>query len=312
MLAALAATAGRAAAQGTGATAATLLELPATARAAAFHGAGAALLGDEGSVFVNPAGMATVRRLSLGGSVERGPFGTQLSTGAFVVRQGRFDFGFGVMLLDVGGDSVIVPDAGTGGEVGVPTGALIEAYQTLGVVALGYRRGLLSIGGNLKFVREVIDDGSAAPYRASGATGDIGLAIAFFDISALGVTVQHIGGGLDASDGTRFAMPRTTRIGFALNLVEPQGTVRLLSITEHVLPPGGDAYWILGAEGGVVVAGVGVLGRVGYATGRAPSGRSDVALGGELRFHSLRVEYAYQEADALAAGTHRVGVRFLP
>jgi hypothetical protein len=194
----------------------------------------------------------------------------------------------------------------------VPTGAVMLAYQSVGVFALGYRRGLLSLGGSAKFVREVIDDRSGAAYRAGGVTGDLGIAIAFFDISALGLTIQNIGGSLDASDGTTFGMPRTTRVGFALNLIEPQGTVRLLSITEHVLPPGGDAYWILGLESGVVTGGVGVLGRVGFVTGRASSGRSDVALGGELRLRSLRIEYAYQGAEALTSGTHRVGLRFVP
>ena len=71
------------AAQGNGTTAGALLELPASARQMAFQGAYAAVVGDEGSVFVNPAGMAPVlqgvvvawlaARSSGGASSEAGP-----------------------------------------------------------------------------------------------------------------------------------------------------------------------------------------------------------------------------------------------
>src|SRR5207237_9704666 len=41
-----------------------LIDLPGSTRAAGLRGAGAALVGDAGAVFSNPAGIATIRRLS--------------------------------------------------------------------------------------------------------------------------------------------------------------------------------------------------------------------------------------------------------
>ena len=44
--------------------------LPGTTRSAGLGGAGVALVGDAGAVFANPAGIATVRHLSVEGSYE--------------------------------------------------------------------------------------------------------------------------------------------------------------------------------------------------------------------------------------------------
>lgn len=284
--------------------------MPATPRQVAFQGAYAAVVGDEGSVFVNPAGMAPIHRFAIGLSHERGLFGTTLSTGAAALRVGRFDLGIGLMYLDMGGDSVVVPDASTGGEFGVPTGQTIGAWNGVAVGAIAYRRGMISMGTSVKYLRESITDGGAtAPTRTSGVTGDVGVAIALFDIMALGFVVQNVTGRI-TSGGGPLPLPRTSRFGVALNIVDPQGTSRLLVTTDLVNPPGGDAWWALAAEGGVVVNGVGLLGRAGFAAGRGPSDRKGYSMGGELVLRGLRFEYAWQAYDALAAGSHRFGVRW--
>ena len=142
-----------------------LLELPATPRQVAFQGAYSAVVGDEGSIFVNPAGMAPIHRLVVGISHERGLFGTTLSTGAMALRVGRFDVGLGVMYLDLGGDSVVVPDPAFGGDRGMTTGGVIGAYNGLAVGALAYRRGMISIGASVKYLHESVSDGSKRPTR---------------------------------------------------------------------------------------------------------------------------------------------------
>lgn len=299
------------AAQGTGTTAGILLEVPATPRTLALGGAYAAVVGDEGSVFVNPAGLAPIRRVAFGVSQERAFFGSTLSTGAGAVRIGRFHLGLGLVYLDLGSDSVIVPDPAFGGDRGLATGALISAYHVLGVGSVAYRRGLLSVGTSVKYLREHIGGGGTGDWTASGLGVDVGVAAALFDIAALGFVVQNIGSDLRTTGGAPAPLPRTTRLGFTLNFIDPQGTSRLMATTDWVSPPGGDSYWAIGLEGGVVSGGGGVVGRAGFAAGRAPSDRQDLSYGGGLVFHSIRVDYAFQGYDVTGIESHRIGVRVL-
>jgi len=62
----------------------------------------------------------------------------------------------------------------------------------------------------------------------------------------------------------------------------------------------------------VVSGGVGLLGRAGVATGRAPSDRKSLTLGGGLVFHNLRLDYAYQGFSTLGTATQRFGLVWLP
>jgi hypothetical protein len=288
-----------------------LLELPVTPRQVAFQGAYTAIVGDEGSVFINPAGMAAIHRLAIGASTERSLFGSQLSTGAMAVRVGRFDLGLGVVFLDLGGDSVIVPDPAFGGDRGLATGGVISAYQGLAVGAAAYRRGMISIGASAKYLDEHVGVPGATPgpNGTSGVTGDVGIAAALFDIMALGFSIQNLTGRL-TSDGIPVRLPRTSRFGIALNIVDPQGVPRLLLTSDWIGPPGGDSYWAFGFEGGMVKSGVGLLGRLGLAAGRPASDRKPVSAGAELVIHSLRLEYAWQPYSSLGPATHRVGVRW--
>ncbi len=289
----------------------SLLDIPATPRALALQGAYASVVGDEGSIFVNPAGMAPIHHFALGLSREQGLMGSRLSTGALAMRLGHFHVGFGVMYQDLGGDSVVVPDPATGGDFGRTTGALINAWNGLAVGALAYRRGMVSVGGSVKVLHEEIGGGPAA-YKSSAVAGDVGFAIAVFDIMSLGAVLQNVGGTTHASNGTAASLPRTGRIGFTLNFIDPQGTARLMATTDWVKPPGPESYWAFGFEGGVVADGIGVLGRLGVATGRAETDRKGLSLGAGLMVRSLRVDYAWQPYGALAGSQQRLGVRWIP
>ena len=299
-------------AQGVASTAGALLEMPATPRALALQGAYASVVGDEGSIFVNPAGMAPIHHLALGVSYEQGVFGTKLTTGAFALRVGRhFDVGFGLMYLDFGGDSVIVPDPAFGGDRGIATGGLISAWNGLAVGAVAYRRGMLSLGASVKALHELIG-GGPANYSTTRIAGDLGFAVAVFDLISFGAVMQNIGGSAKASDGSAAPLPRTTRVGFTLNFIDPQGTARLMATTDWVKPPGGNAYWALGFEGGMVANGLGILGRLGISAGRAATDRRGYSLGAGLIVKGLRLDYAWQPYGALAASEQRVGFRWIP
>jgi len=261
--------------------------LPGSTRSAALGGAGAALVGDAGAIFANPAAIATGRPLSLEGSYEGYLAGTAVSSAALVLRVGRFNWGFGAQALDYGGT--------------------FQNYEVLALSSLVYRRGLVALGVSGKYDRQVI--GSAV---ADAWAGDVGAAIAVFDIMAFGVSVQNLGGDFGTGVGT---LPRRTRVGFTLNYTDPQGAFRLLTTLEGqwLRHQGeGTSRLIAGVEGGVVTGGIGLVGRTAYATRPGVAGGSRLTVGGGVVLGRLHVDYAFQEYALPADGTHRVGVRWAP
>jgi hypothetical protein len=299
---------GAAGARAQGTTGGVLMDMPATARSMALGGASAALLGDAGSVFGNPAGLALVKGTALSVSYERYLVDSWLASAAVAVRIAKFDLGFGVHILDFGSDSAYVPDPAFGGDRGLATGATIGAYDALGVGTLTYRHGLLSMGVSFKALREHVGTAGAPSDNATAYGADVGIAAAFFDIAALGVVVQNLGGAAPGGTLARAPLPRTTRVGFTINFIDPQGTARLLATTEWVAPAADHHYWIFGFEGGVVSRGVGLLGRLGIRAGRSGSDLRSPVFGGGLVFHDLRLDYAYQGVNVLGDGLHRLTV----
>jgi hypothetical protein len=293
----------RAAAQSGGSV---LPELAGSTRSAGLGSAGVALIGDAGALFANPAGIAAIHHLALEASVEPYLAGTTYSAAAVALRTGHVAWGFGAQALDYGSEAVIVPDSATGGRRGTATGASFTATDLLATSGLVYRRGFLALGGAVKYGRMQIGDWSADAWG-----GDVGLAVAVFDIMALGVSVQNLGGDFGpAGQGAR--LPRRTRAGLTMNYVDPQGTYRLLTTLEGQWPAGAPALLATGVEGGLVTRGVGLVGRVGFAT-RSPVGAaSRWTFGGGVELRRLHLDYAYQGFALLGSGAHRIGVRWAP
>ena len=259
--------------------------LPGSTRAAGMGGAGAAIVGDAGAIFANPAALATVHHLAVEGSYESFPSGATLSTGAVALRVSRFTWGAGAAAL----------------------GPSYTSADLLGVSTLVFRTGIVALGGTAKYARETI--GGA---RVDAWAGDAGLAIAIFDLMALGVSVQNIGGDFGPAAGG-VHLPRRTRAGFTLNYVDPQGTLRLLTTLEGQWPAagGGSAFVVLGLESGVVTRGMGVLGRVGYVGHSGVTSASPFTAGASLELGRLHLDYAFRADDALGA-RHRMGLRWMP
>ena len=277
--------------------------LPGTTRSAGLGGAGAALVGDAGAVFANPAGIATIHHLSVEGSYEPYLAGSAVSSAALALRVGRVTWGFGAQTLDYGTEPEIVPDPATGGRRGMATGAAFHPYEALAVSSVVYRRGLIAFGVSAKYDRQQIGD-----MVSDAWAGDAGMAIAIFDIAAFGVSVQNIGGDLGA--GAR--LPRRTRAGITLNYTDPQGAYRLLTTLEAQWTEDRAAVLIQGVEGGLVTGGVGLVGRLGYATRAAVTDASRFTFGAGVLLGRLQMDYAFQGYQALGGGTHRVGVRWTP
>jgi len=277
--------------------------LPGTTRSAGLGGAGAALVGDAGAVFANPAAIATIRHLSIEGSYEPYLAGSAVSTAALALRVGRVTWGFGAQTLDYGTEPEMIPDPATGGRRGMATGATFHPYEALAVSSVVIRRGLIAFGVSAKYDRQQIGDMVSHAWA-----GDVGIAIAIFDIAAFGVSVQNLGGDF----GADARLPRRTRAGFTFNYTDPQGAYRLLTTLEAQWTQDRAAVFIQGVEGGLVTGGVGLVGRVGFATRAAVTDASRFTFGGGVLLGRLQLDYAFQGYQALGGGTHRVGVRWTP
>jgi hypothetical protein len=254
-------------------------------------------------MFANPAGIATIRHLSIEGSYEPYFAGSAVSAAALALRVSRWTWGFGAQTLDYGSEPVIVPDPATGGRRGMATGASFHPYEALAATSLVYRRGFVALGVTAKYNRQQI-----AAAVSDAWAGDIGIALAVFDIMAVGVSVQNLGGDL----GNDALLPRRTRAGLTLNYTDPQGTFRLLTTLEGQWTRDRSAVLIQGLEGGIVTGGVGLVARLGFATRPAVTDASRVTLGAGVVLGRLGMDYAFQAYDMLGGGTHRVGLRWTP
>lgn len=280
-----------------------LAVIPASTRAVAMGGAGVALVGDATAIFANPAGIATVRRMALEGAYERYIGGTALSVAAMAMRFGRFNWGIGAQALDYGSEPEIIPDTSTGGRRGTPTGVVFSAVDVLAASSLVYRHGLLAFGATAKYARQAIGGSSGDAWA-----GDVGMALAIFDLMAFGIAVRNLGG----TTGPDARLPRNAGVGLTLNYTDPQGTFRLLTTGE--VQWGEGTSWIVGAEGGIVVgglAGAGLVGRVGFAKRPPEVEGSPLSLGAGVVIGRLQVDYAYRGFASLGT-THRLGLRWTP
>ena len=128
-----------------------------------------------------------------------------------------------------------------------------------------------------------------------------------FDLFALGVSVQNIGG--DSSGGV---LPRRVRAGFTMNYVDPEGAYRLLTTLEAQWLSGAHAELVQGLEAGVVLGGIVLVGRVAYGTAALTPGVSKMSAGGGVELGRFHIDYAYRPISRRGDAAHRFGVRWTP
>lgn len=271
-----------------------VLSRPVSVRSAGMNGAGAALVGNAGAVFINPAGIATIRHIGVEAGYRATPSEGNLFTGALAWRIRQFDLGVGVARYRFG------PDPRTPILPGMPPGA--DAREYVGVGSLVYRFGIVALAGGGKYVRRVVNE-----TVESAGSADVGLAIAIFDIMAIGFSMQNIGRRWGGSE--RIELPRFTRLAVMWNYVDPLETFRLLSTVELQWPERRDTRVVLGGEGGVVLGGVGLFARAAYATEPDGPDYSQMTYGGSVTMADLAIDYAYQERDLSGLEAHRLGFR---
>jgi hypothetical protein len=265
-----------------------VLRIPGSVRYAGLNGAGGALVGDAGSVFGNPAGLATIRHIAVEGGFRPEPLTGHTLTGAAAWRLQQFDLGGGIQYLTAGADSAL--------------GGATRPHEALAVGSLVYRFGLLAAGVSAKWVGATTGGTSER-----GWAGDVGLTVAVFDIMAIGFSVQNVGGNFDSR--SPLVMPRLTRLGFTMNYVDPQESFRLLSALEVQWPEGHQARAVIGGEAGTVLKGVGLVGRLGYGSRWQGYQPSSLTWGGSVVLTRMIFDYSY-EPSALLGSRHRIGVRF--
>ncbi|MGB7213279.1 MAG: hypothetical protein WBC97_11720 [Gemmatimonadales bacterium] len=262
-----------------------VLVLPASVRFAGLGGAGVPVIGDAGSVFVNPAGLAAVPHLSVEGAYDRYAGNATQLMAAVALRVGQFDLGAGAHSVRFG-DTAATRDN--------------LVYAGTGV----YRFGLIALGGTVKYV-SVTD---SARQVSTAVTGDLGTTIALFDIMALAVSVQNIGqhvvrnGGLD--------LPTTTHAGVTFNFIDPQGTLRLRGVVESVWSQREARRTVIGAEAGVAVGGVTLTARTGFGAQPLGSGASEQSFGASIGLRRIKLDWAYQRRTVLGSNVERIGFRW--
>jgi len=268
---------------------------PVSVRSAGLNGAAAALVGDAGAVFSNPAALATIRHISLEGAYLGVPSSGVIVNGALAWRVRQFHLGFGGAYLDHGTDPANYPTPG------IPAGS--DVRERLGTGSLVYRFGIIALGGTVRYVRLSVNN-----QDERGWSGDAGIAIAIFDILAFGFSMQNVGGNW--KNESLLTLPRLTRFGFTMNYVDPQESFRLMSTLEFQWPEGYSSRFVGGVEAGIVLSGIGLIGRGAYGSQPAGTQLSEFTVGGSLVLaRRFSLDYAYQPTDSRGEPTHRFGLR---
>jgi hypothetical protein len=262
-----------------------VIGLPATARYAGLANAGVAVHGDAGAIFINPAGIATIRHGGIEGTFHYSHEQPLEGTAAAAFRVKQFTLGGGVHYLRLDPESP-------------------NADNLLGVGTAVFRYGIIATGLSGKYVSVEDTLGNVA----RSATADVGVLIALFDIMAIAASFQNVG-HKDLS-GSGVELPHSSHLGFVFNFTDPQLTWLARIIAERVWPEDQEARNKVAAEVGVQLGGTFLMLRAGTGERDAQTEQSESAFGGSLGFKKFAIDYAYQMKTALGGDVQRIGVRF--
>ena len=264
-----------------------VIGLPATARYAGLANAGVAVHGDAGALFVNPAGIATLRHASVEAtyhvSHEQGIEAS--AAGAFRIKQFSFGGGTHYLRLD-------------------PSSPNADNLMTVGTAV--FRYGIIAVGASGKYIS--IEDTLGNVRRM--ASGDAGVLIPFFDLFAIAASFQNIGHRRVSGGGME--LPHSSHLGAVFNFTDPQLTWVARVIWERVWTEGLDPRSKVAAELGAQVGGAFVTLRAGTGERNPATKQSDSAIGASVGFRRLAFDYAYQKRTVLGGDVQRFGVRFTP
>lgn len=264
-----------------------VLGLPATARYAGVANAAVALHGDAGALFVNPAGIATVRHAGIEATYDYSHSQGLEGSAAAALRLGQFTVGGGTHYLKLDPKS---PNA--------------DNLLSIGTVV--YRYAIFAVGASGKYIS--VED-TAGNVRRS-ATEDVGGLIALFDLFAIGGSFQNIGRHDISGGGVQ--LPPSSHFGVVFNFTDPQLTWVARATWEKVWTRGEEPRNKVAAEVGVQLGGAFLTLRGGTGARAPQTDQSAGSVGASLGFRRFAIDYAYQGQTALGSDVQRVGLRFTP
>jgi hypothetical protein len=264
-----------------------VLGLPATARYAGIANASVAVHGDAGAMFVNPAGIASVRHAGIEATYHYSHSQPVEGSAAAAFRLGQFTLGGGAHYLRLDPES---PNA--------------DNLLTQGTAV--YRWGIFAVGASGKYIS--LEDTTGHVRRS--ATGDIGLLMAIFDLVAVGASFQNV--GREDLSGGGVALPPSSHLGLVFNFTDPQTTWTARVIWEKVWMEDEESRSKIAAELGAMVGGAYVTVRAGTGGRRAETKQSESSYGASVGFRRVAIDYAYQRRNALGEDVQRIGFRFTP
>jgi hypothetical protein len=261
-----------------------VLGLPATARYAGLANAGVAVHGDAGAVFINPAGIATIRHGGVEATYHYSHEQPVEGAAAAAFRVKQFTFGGGVHYLRLDPSSP-------------------NADNVLSVGTAVYRYGIIATGVSAKYIS--VED--TLGHVSRSAAGDVGILIALFDLVAVAASFQNV--AHDDLSGGGVSTPHSSHLGLVFNFTDPQLTWVARVVWERVWPEDADARNKVAAEVGVQLGGAFLTLRGGTGLRTPETEQSESAVGASVGFKKFSVDYAYQAKTALGADVQRLGVR---
>lgn len=284
-----------------------VLTLPASARALAFGDAAPLLDPTSDAIFTAPALLADLRRVEVGGSMQRWVLGSTLGALHLSAPAAGGTLALGVRTLAWDGEPELTP--GGDGSSGDPTGATVDAGEL--ALSLAYARvlgfgGRLRAGAGLTMARQRVADLSGDAVAA-----DLGLAWRGPGGLETAASIQQLGSRLQVGASTA-PLPRLWRVGAALPLTS-RGALSS-SLLAEVRQQSGDGRPL--ATLGTDVTRAARAGRPGFALRAAwtarpeDEDRSGLSVGGGIQLRNLTLDYGWQRFDLLGGSTHRFGARW--
>lgn len=293
--------------QGPGTAGAELLQMSAGTRAAALGGAYTAVSGDPDAIFYNPAAAAW---LGAGAGVGYQAYAEDITIGSFsgALDTGPVSIAAGLLFLDAGEISEVVPDPAFGGERGRTTGEEVGATEAAGRIAaaLPLAGGRVAAGLALGFYTSDL-----AGVSRSAAFVDLGAQLRVAERIAIGAALRNLGTGLGNDEFGDASLPAEARLG---------ATARIPIGPTYGAAAFADGVWgieeetaslALGAEAGLLPAtgAFTAVVRAGATVGESDDHLGRLRFGGGLSLGGLALDYTVQAFEYLGT-IHRVGVRW--
>jgi len=291
---------------GAGATGAQILQLPASARAAALAGAYTGATAAD-AVFYNPAGAAAIHA---GASFSYQSLfeGIAIGAGSAVFRLGRYSIGASAGFLHSGEIAELVPDPEFGGQRGIATGNSFTAGESVLRLHLA-----TTTANNLRFGGAVgLISSDIAGLSSFAPTIDLGAQLESGQVT-FGAALRHMGGSLAGSGVEPAPLPTEARAGLNYMLHAPAGLGANIAADLVTNIRERRTSLLAGLEIGLIPGPgreTGLVARLGLSSaGTGETGIGPLHFGAGLDRDRIAVDYALQNLGFFGF-VHRISIRW--